>query len=272
MTRFLFPDFKKKALTFSYDDNTEQDRRLACIFRFHRLPATFNINTGSFGEKRWIEHCGFYCEYNRIEEKEVKALYNGFEIASHTVDHAILPKIDKYTFDYQVTADCKKIGKLCGTDAVGLAYPCGCYNDETAEHLKELGIHYARTIKDTHSFDLPEDFLKWHPTCHDHDPRIGELTDLFLNDDSDELKLFYIWGHAFEFDKNDSDRWADMDRLCKKLSAKEDVWYATNREICDYVTAARSVKKFCGINNTGFDLFIEKDGEKTVWKNGTEII
>lgn len=74
MTRFLFPDFKKKALTFSYDDNTEQDRRLVCILRRYGLPATFNINTGSFGEKRRIEHCGFYCEYNRIEEKEVKSL------------------------------------------------------------------------------------------------------------------------------------------------------------------------------------------------------
>ena len=207
MTRFLFPDFKKKALTFSYDDNTEQDRRLVCILRRCGLPATFNINTGSFGEKRWIEHYGFYCEYNRIEEKEVKSLYNGFEVASHTVDHVI----------------------------------------------------------------LPEDFLKWHPTCHDHDPRIGELSDLFLNDNSDELKLFYIWGHAFEFDKNDSDRWADMDRLCKKLSGKEDVWYATNREICDYVTATRSVKDFSGINNTGFDLFIEKDGEKIRWENGEKI-
>ena len=52
MTRFLIPDFNKKALTFSYDDNTEQDRRLTCILRFHRLAGTFNINTGSFGEKR----------------------------------------------------------------------------------------------------------------------------------------------------------------------------------------------------------------------------
>ena len=154
---------------------------------------------------------------------------------------------------------------------MGLAYPCGRYNDETAEHLKELGVHYARTIKDTHSFDLPEDFLKWHPTCHDHDPQIEELTNIFLNDNSDELKLFYIWGHAFESNKNDSDRWADMDMLCKILSGKEDVWYATNSEICDYVTAARSVKEFSGKNNTGFDLYIEKDGKKTVWKNGLAI-
>ena len=118
---------------------------------------------------------------------------------------------------------------------------------------------------------MPEDFLKWHPTCHDHDPRIEELSDLFLNDNGNELKLFYLWGHAFEFDKNDSDRWADMDRLCKRISGKEDVWYATNREICDYVTAARSVKEYSGINNTGFDLFIEKDGKKIRWKSGEEI-
>lgn len=271
MTRFLFPGFKKKALTFSYDDNTEQDRRLACIFRRHGLSATFNINTGSFGEKRWIEHYGFYCEYNRIEEKEVKALYDGFEIASHTVDHVILPQTDKYTFDYQVTADCKKIGELCGKRAVGLAYPCGEYDGGTAERLKELGIHYARTIKNTHSFDLPDNFLEWHPTCHDHDPEIGELTDAFLNGKNDDLKLFYIWGHTFEFDKTDSDRWADMDRLCKKLSGRDDIWYAANSEICDYVTAARSIKELSGVNNTGFDLFAEINGEKTVWKNNGKL-
>lgn len=33
------------------------------------------------------------------------------------------------------------------------------------------------------------------------------------------------------------------------------------REICDYVTTSRSVKEFSGINNNGFDLFIEKDSE-----------
>ena len=37
MTRFLFSDFKRKALTFSYDDNTEQDRRLVSVFRRHGL-------------------------------------------------------------------------------------------------------------------------------------------------------------------------------------------------------------------------------------------
>ena len=88
-----------------------------------------------------------------------------------------------------------------------------------------------------------------------------------MNDKNDDLKLFYIWGHAFEFDKTDSDRWADMDKLCEKLSGRDDIWYAANSEICDYVTAARSIKELSGVNNTGFDLFAEINGEKTVWKN-----
>ena len=50
-----------------------------------------------------------------------------------------------------------------------------------------------------------------------------------------------------------------------------DGWYATNREICDYVTAARNVQDFSGINNTGFDLFIEKDGKNIIRKIGEVI-
>ena len=51
-----------------------------------------------------------------------------------------------------------------------------------------------------------------------------------------------------------------------------DGWYATNREICDYVTAASSIKEFSIINNTGFDLFIEKDSKNIIRKTEDEII
>lgn len=267
MAKLLFPGFKSKALTFSYDDNTTQDRRLTEIFRKYGLAATFNINTGSFGSIGHLDnHGGFYCEYNRINESEAGELYRGFEVASHTVSHCLLPKAEYSYFESQVLDDCKKIGELCGTPAVGIAYPCGSYDAATAEHLKKLGIRYARTIKDTHGFALPEDFLEWHPTCHDHDPLIGSLAESFLNDVADGLRLFYIWGHSFEFDKNDRDRWADMDLLCKTLSGREDIWYATNREICDYITAARSADGSLENNNTDTDLYYEANSEKIILK------
>ena len=37
---------KMKALTFSYDDGTLQDRRLVEIFNKYGLKATFNLNSG----------------------------------------------------------------------------------------------------------------------------------------------------------------------------------------------------------------------------------
>ena len=41
-----FPDYKTKAVTFSYDDGVEQDEKLIHIFNQNGLKAAFNLNTG----------------------------------------------------------------------------------------------------------------------------------------------------------------------------------------------------------------------------------
>ncbi len=266
MKKLLFPGFKSKALTFSYDDNTTQDRRLVKIFRKYGIKATFNINTGLFGKPGSLKYQHEILNHSCVDESEIKALYSGFELASHTVNHISLLKEEYTSFEREISDDCKKIGELCGIRATGFAYPYGEYNAETVKQLKSLGIIYARTVNDTHRFDLPADFLEWHPTCHDHDPEINRLTDEFLSDGGKDLKLFYIWGHSYELDKSDTDRWADMEALCEKLSGKNDIWYATNRSICEYITAAKTVGDCCEENSVGIDLFYEENGVKTVFK------
>ena len=37
---------KNKAVTFSYDDGVEQDRRLVELFNQYGVKATFNLNSG----------------------------------------------------------------------------------------------------------------------------------------------------------------------------------------------------------------------------------
>ena len=67
----------------------------------------------------------------------------------------------------------------------------------------------------------------------------------------------------------DTDRWADMDMLCAALSRDPKTWYATNMEICDYITAVRAVQQSgTSINDTGVDLYVEKNGVKITWKAG----
>ena len=46
---FTYPQGLKKALTFSYDDGREFDRRLVEVFNQHGLKGTFHLNSGTLG-------------------------------------------------------------------------------------------------------------------------------------------------------------------------------------------------------------------------------
>ena len=45
--------------------------------------------------------------------------------------------------------------------------------------LSKCGISYARTVESTMDFDLPQEFLEWHPTCHSGAPELMELAEKF---------------------------------------------------------------------------------------------
>ena len=86
------------------------------------------------------------------------------------------------------------------------------------------------------------------PTAHHNNPKLPEYIDEFLNLDISpktyharrNSRLLYIWGHSYEFDNNNN--WELIEEICEKLSFKDEIWYATNIEICDYVEAYKSLK------------------------------
>ena len=57
----------------------------------------------------------------------------------------------------------------------------------------------------------------------------GKLADAFFADTSDAPLLFYIWGHSYEFDIDDT--WEEFEKFCAYISGRDDVFYATNREV-----------------------------------------
>ena len=80
--------------------------------------------------------------------------------------------------------------------------------------------------------------MKWHPTAH-HNGDLKKLWEQFMTRDFQQMLLFYIWGHSFEFDG--ADNWEVMEEFCKMAGGREDIWYASNIEIKDYITASRSL-------------------------------
>lgn len=84
------------------------------------------------------------------------------------------------------------------------------------------------------------------PTAHHENPKALEWADEFAGLDVNNAyasvrmpRLFYLWGHSFEYERNQN--WELLEALCEKLANHSDIWYATNMEIHDYVTAYRSL-------------------------------
>lgn len=226
--RFVYPQGKKKALTFSYDDGQLYDRRLVEIFNKYGMKATFHLNSGKLDG-------GIF-----IKKNEVAELYKGHEVAVHGVEHKSLVNIGEHQMVMELEEDRKNLEKLTGYLVQGMSYAYGHYSDEVIRVVKSLGIKYSRTVNSTNGFFPPADFLAWHPTCH-HDGNLQGLGKAFLNvPDYVELPLMYVWGHSFEFgNKND---YSVIEEFCEMMHDKEDIWYATNLEICNYLTATRSLE------------------------------
>jgi hypothetical protein len=143
----------------------------------------------------------------------------------------------------ELLEDRKNIEAQYGTLARGMAYPYGTYNDMVVEALADCGICYSRTVKSTEKFGLPENWLTLHPTCHHANPRLMELAKQFAEEKpryQQDLWMFYLWGHTYEFDNHDN--WHVIEEFAAYMGGREDIWYATNIEIYDYVQAYQALQ------------------------------
>ena len=221
-------DNKVKAVTFSFDDGCRRDEDLVEILNKYRLKATFNLNSALLGTH-------FLRDDNyKIFPREVKSLYAGHEVAAHTLSHPTLTLLpDDGTIAYQVERDRLDLEALCGKEVVGFAYPGNgdgaVFDDRVAGVLRRMtGVKYARTPLSSHTFDLPKDLYMLTPTVHLTEKELFPLAEKFLDMKTDEPKMFYVWGHGFELDNGDIDR---FDKFCALISGKKDVFYGTNAQV-----------------------------------------
>lgn len=85
---------KNKALTFSYDDGVTQDVRLIEIFNKYNLKATFNLNSELLGKAGSLPNNGNPINHTKNKAEDVKYIYDGHEVAVHTLTHPYLPQIE----------------------------------------------------------------------------------------------------------------------------------------------------------------------------------
>jgi len=236
-----FPEGKAKCLTMSYDDGKEEDRRLLDIFDANGLKGTFNLNAGLMLEP------DMDAEHPRIKLSEIKEVYKQHEVATHTYTHPTIARCPLSEVAYEILEDRKVLEKALGKPVRGNAYPNGSYSEEIKQLFKQLGIAYARVVEPRADYALPTDPLEWHPTAHHKDPDLMNKADFFVDFKKKQyLKLMYIWGHSYEF-ANDNN-WEVIEKFAEKVGKKDDIWYATNIEIIDYMDASKRL--IFGADNT----------------------
>lgn len=226
---------KRKAITFSYDDGTTQDIRLAGLFHKYGMKATFNLNSNRLGKEGALLLDGKAVNHTKIAAADLRHVYAGHEIAGHTLDHPPLPQIaDDSEVIRQVEEDRLRLSELAGYEVKGFAYPCGGVNndDRVAELIQNhTGIKYCRTIESNFSFDRQANLYRFNPTVYHHkEPKeLFALGEKFLHLTPDTPQIFYIWGHSFEFDLMDN--WGWFEEFLQMMSGKDDIFYGTNREV-----------------------------------------
>ncbi len=231
-----FPEGKAKALTLSYDDGVDQDIRFIETINKYGLKCTFNINSGIFAAEDKVYKEGTI--HRRMPESKIVELYtnSGHEVAVHASTHPWLETLPSHMVAKEIIEDRIKLEKLFKVPVRGMAYPYGTTSDSVVEILKSCGIVYSRTIEATKKFDLPTNWLRLPSTCHHCHPELMQLAKKFVEMETpNHSKLFYLWGHTYEFEAKDN--WNVIEEFGEYIGGREDIWYATNIEIYEYIEA-----------------------------------
>lgn len=224
-----WPGGHMRCLTLSYDDGVVQDRQLIDIMNRYGIRGTFHLND-FFGGPR------------HIDASEVASLYAGHEVSTHMTTHPFPTRQTAEGILAETLTNRRTLESLVGYPVRTMSYPYGDYDARVIGVLRNCGIVGSRTVHATHNFSLPADFLEWHPTCHHKEalPLVDRFLGISTEPHREGLLCFYVWGHSYEF--RDNDNWNLIESFCQKMGRRDDVWYATNIEIVDYVDALRRVQ------------------------------
>ena len=263
-----FPEGKHKVLTLSYDDGKLADRRLVSIFNKNGIKGTFNLNSGIDDPEI------------RIPKEEWQALYAGHEVAVHTSTHPTIGRCPDLEIVHEILDDRTKLEQIMGYPIHGMAFPNGSCDERICNIASQLGIKYARVAADQYSvvksaelnaqyaqgpillgdatgFNMPENYMRWLPTCH-HNHELIEFGKKFMSlKKTQYLYMMYVWGHSFEFDRNDN--WNVIEEFCEMIGGQDDIWYATNIEIVEYN------ELFDRLEFSADNTFVYNPSAKSVW-------
>mgnify|MGYP001066921600 CR=1 FL=1 len=116
----------KSAIALTFDDGFKAHYDYAYpILKEYNIPATFFVNSGNLVHNGEVpkERYGFWENFREMSD-------NGYEVASHSVSHPDLTKVDYDVLLAQLANDKKNIENNIGRPCLTHAYPSCLHNDD----------------------------------------------------------------------------------------------------------------------------------------------
>lgn len=238
----VWPEGKQKVFTMSYDDGNDSDIPLVELMRRYHVKGTFNLNSGLWPEE--IRPYEGKKQWRRLTMQECLELYgDDMEIALHGRVHPSWDRLPSVGMMQDILDDRRELERATGRIIRGAAYPNGHFNQTAKDVLRLAGVEYCRAVKVNANFEaLPVDFMELQGTVRNVDPKVIDVAKAFAAPKTPYRKpwMMYLWGHSYEFVRDGS--WDVIEEVLSIVGDREDIWYATNVEMVDYMKAVRRLQ------------------------------
>ena len=222
----------------TYDDGVAQDVRLVQLLNAYGIKGTFNLNSGLMEEEfQWQHPCGMTVK--RLPPEAVVGLYDGHEVASHTLTHPYMNALTHQQILEQMVFDKENLERLLEVEVSGFAVPFSYYSEEIAACARIAGFRYARMSEFTNHYDPWQDRYHWKCGFYHVMPGLRDYVSGFLSTDA-ELALCQIVGHSYDLDAEDL--WGETEDIFAAVSMRKDVWLATHLQIVEYLMAMAALE------------------------------
>ena len=203
-----------KRFVFAIDDGTVFDKKTIAIFNKYGIKATFNLNSGLQDFVWWKE----WLEVRRLNLEENKALYDGHEVASHSLTHPFLTSLSDEDVYREVQEDIENLKNVFHRDIQSFSFPFDGFDERTIGIIKSLGITHIILPAIDDSFAYPVDSFHIKVTSWDIDDALAKVK-RFIADERAEL--FVYLSHSYDYEYGGS--YDKLEELCRIVRENDEI-------------------------------------------------
>lgn len=201
-------DGKRCAFTFTFDDNTPKQKDIGELLEKYNFRGSFYVNAG-------------FPNFRQCKQHYLTLINNGHEIGNHTFEHKNLVNLDAAETEFQISKGASEIERELGKYPLSFVHP---YN-AAVNPVNSIVYKYHLFSRIVSPYSLGKRKIY---DINPNWPGFNEVKEVINTWDG---YWIIIAGHGYG--ENDVS-WEFLEKLCKELGTRDDIWVETLSVIAAY--------------------------------------